>query len=82
MQDYVLKSEIMRQWRADAIAEGAERARTETLRAMARNVLVARGWSVDEGIDARLSGTEDAGTLERWALRAVTATAIEDVFAD
>jgi hypothetical protein len=44
------------------------------------SVLTARCFSVPEDVQARLLAERDHAVLERWLVRAVTATTLDDVF--
>lgn len=88
MQNYVLKSEIMRQWRAEAVAEGVEKGREEGresgleegLRRMIVKVLVSRAIPLDDAARERIAAMHDVETLERWGDRAVKAGSLAEVF--
>jgi hypothetical protein len=47
-----------------------------------RTVLVARGFTVDAAIEARIRQCADHAMLRRWIARAVTAASVDAVFDD
>jgi len=46
-----------------------------------RTVLLARGFTVDPETDARIAACRDTVVLRAWITRAVSARALDDVFA-
>jgi hypothetical protein len=62
--------------------EGREEGKTLATAKAILTVLAARGIELDEASSARLSACRETETLERWLARAVTATELDDVFAD
>jgi predicted transposase/invertase (TIGR01784 family) len=62
-------------------AEGEAKGRTEGEAKGVLTVLRARGLTVDDAIRDRVLACRDLPTLERWLVRAATATSVDDVFA-
>ncbi|GAA3899821.1 hypothetical protein GCM10022244_07490 [Streptomyces gulbargensis] len=64
--------------KAEGEAEGKAEGKAEAI----LRVLVARGLAVSDDVARRVSSCGDAGLLDRWLDRAITAAAAEDLFVD
>jgi len=64
--------------RAEGMAEGETAGLARALLAL----LAARGVAVSEGARARVHACKDAATLDRWIVRAATASSADDVLAE
>lgn len=60
-------------------AEGRAEGRVEGEAGVLLKVLAARGMTVDDAQRQRILTTRDSAALERWVLRALNATRIDDV---
>ena len=69
---------LLDQGRAEGRAEGETRGEAKML----LRVLAARGFAVTDDVRERVVGCTDAGRLETWADRAVTASSITEIFSD
>jgi hypothetical protein len=66
--------------RAELKAEGRAEGRAEGAAHLLLQLFTARGLAVDDATRERVLATGDLGELERWAVRCLTATKIEQVF--
>jgi flagellar biosynthesis/type III secretory pathway protein FliH len=72
------RAEGLEKGRAEGRAEGLVEGEAEAL----RTVLVARGFTVDAAIEARIRQCADHAILRRWISRAVNAANLDAVFDD
>jgi hypothetical protein len=64
-----------REYGAAQRAEGKAEGKAEAIVA----ILTARGIPLDDARRARITGCSDAATLDRWLVRAISASSVEDV---
>ena len=72
----IWRQELLAQGEATGEARGEARGEAKALLA----VLAARGIAVSQEDSDRISGTTDIAQLDRWLVRAATATTIDEVF--
>ena len=60
---------------------GRKRSETRGMQQLLRGLLESRFGQLSPEANARLAGA-DAATLQRWSLRVLTATRLDEVFAD
>ena len=74
MSKYEPQSEVCKTWQAEGIAKGKAEAVLAVLR--------TRGLAVTDEQERRISTCQDAGSLSRWLVRAVTAASAEEALRD
>lgn len=77
----ILNEQIRRAARREGRKEGREEGRLEARAEVLLNLLRLKGYAVDDALRARVMGTRDLATLDRWVERVLTATSLDDVFA-
>ena len=82
IQNYEFKSEFAKRYIAEGKAEGFAEGASEGPRHTLVAICQARGLLLDDAMRARIAACEDPALLERWVVRAATAAAIADVFAE
>jgi len=64
------------------LAEGRAEGQAEAAHKLLLGILATRGIAVPEAVSARIMACTDTDLLESWALRAVTAAGLDEVFAE
>ncbi|MFB9200985.1 hypothetical protein ACFFV7_07265 [Nonomuraea spiralis] len=76
------RAEGIQEGRAEGIQEGRAEGIRETWSESVLYLLVSRGIDVPEDVRARISACTDVDLVKRWALRAASVQAAQDVFDD
>lgn len=77
-----LGQEFLEMYGEQIEARGAARGKLEGVAEALRAVLAARGLSLDEVARTRIEQCPDTTVLKRWITQAVTATGLDQVFAE
>ena len=68
------------EWKNEGLSQGLKQGLSQGLADALLRVLARRGVTVDEPSRGRILSCQDLATLQTWTDRAVTATALADVF--
>ena len=72
-------ADLKREYGAEQRAKGKVEGETATLARTILALLAARGISVNSEARAHIEACRDVATLDRWTLRAATATSVAEV---
>lgn len=79
-EEQSIMTELRQRWEREK-AELRSSAQVETKAEAILAVLTARGFAVSDGVRRRILGCKDLRVLDRWLVRAVTASSDSDVIA-
>ncbi len=77
-RNFEYQSEFARKYFAGGKAEGKTEGKAELLLLLLRR----RGFPIDAAVEGRVAGCRDDKQFDTWAERILTATSLDDVFAD
>ena len=66
----------------DGLTKGEARGRRRALQGVVVRLALARDWELTPSQLVQLAETEDAHLLERWCLRTITGTSLDEVLSD